>query len=251
MSKEDRKAYEKLIKKQNDKTIGIANGMVDTVLRGSGITGALISTIKNTIIEYNKQEEREMFADHAQTLLSASGISPSISSKARKVYGIIRMNKFEKDVIAERGWEVTRDGRLNLSPNYKIAGNAVVATTNIPLDRLVEKIDNVSEALDSRNNKIQRIALSLGWKPWELNVKNEESEQIKAKAKEVRKKEGVEKSIKTRADKKEAEEANYKAMSPQEKMVYRRQKSKEQAQKRKEKAQRKLQEIRKKRKMGE
>jgi hypothetical protein len=251
MSKEDRKAYEKLIKKQNDKTIGIANGMVDTVLRGSGITGALISTIKNTIIEYNKQEEREMFADHAQTLLTASGISPSISSKARKVYGIIRMNKFEKDVIAERGWEVTRDGRLNLSPNYNIAGNAVVATTNIPLDRLVEKVNNVAEALDSRNNKIQRIALSLGWKPWELNVKNEESEQIKAKAKEVRKKEGVEKSIQTRADKKEAEEAAYKAMSPQEKMVYRRQKSEKQLQKRKEKAQRKLQEIRKKRKMGE
>jgi hypothetical protein len=251
MSKEDRKAYEKLIKKQNDKTIGIANGMVDTVLRGSGITGALISTIKNTIIEYNKQEEREMFADHAQTLLAASGISPSISSKARKVYGIIRMNKFEKDVIAERGWEVTRDGRLNLSPNYKIAGNAVVATTNIPLDRLVEKIDNVAEALDSRNNKIQRIALSLGWKPWELNVKNEESEQIKAKAKEVRKKEGIEKAIQTRADKKEAEEAAYRAMSPKEKMVYRRQKSEKQLQKRKEKAQRKLQEIRKKRKMGE
>jgi hypothetical protein len=30
-------------------------------------------------------------------------VSPPISSKARKLYGAIRISKFEKDVIAERG----------------------------------------------------------------------------------------------------------------------------------------------------
>lgn len=220
MSEEQRAEYDKLKKKQEDKTINILNGMADTVLRGSGITGALISTIKNAIMEYNKQEQREMFADHAYTILAVAGISPPISSKARKLYGVHRIKKFEKDVIEERGWEITRDGRLNLSPNYSIVGNIAVATTNVPLDRLVEKIDNVSEALDSRNTKLQRAALMLGWKEWELNVKNEENELIKAAAKVKRKEEGIIKAVETRAKKKKEREEALDKMTPEEREIF-------------------------------
>ena len=232
MSEEQKAEFEKLKKKQEDKTINILNGMVDTVLRGSGITGALIATIKNAVMEYNKQEQKEMFADHAYTFLAAAGISPPISSKARKLYGIHRIKKFEKDVIEERGWEITRDGRLNLSPNYSIVGNAVVATTNIPLDRIVEKVDNLSEALDSRNTALQRTALVLGWKEWELNVKNEENETIKAAAKIKRKEEGIEKAIKTRKEKSIAKKQALMNMTPEERAEYRA----EEAFKRREKA---------------
>jgi hypothetical protein len=220
MTKEQKKEYEKLKKKEDDKAINILNGMADTLLRGSGITGALISTIKNVYMEYNKQEQREMFADHAYTILAAAGISPPISSKARKLYGAHRTKKFDKDVIAERGWEITKDGKLNLSPNYQIVGNIAVATTNIPLDRVVEKVNNVSEALDSRNTKLQRTALMLGWKAWELNVKNEESEAIKAKAKEVRNKEGVEKAIETRERKTDSIKQMIKEMPSAERSAY-------------------------------
>ena len=220
MSEEQRAEYDKLKKKQEDKTINILNGMADTVLRGSGITGALISTIKNAVMEYNKQEQREMFADHAYTILAVAGISPPISSKARKLYGVHRIKKFEKDVIEERGWEITRDGRLNLSPNYSIVGNIAVATTNVPLDRLVEKIDNVSEALDSRNTKLQRAALMLGWKEWELNVKNEENELIKAAAKVKRKEEGIIKSIETKAKNKKEREDALDKMTPEEREIF-------------------------------
>jgi hypothetical protein len=240
MSKEQKAEFEKLKKKQEDKTINILNGMVDTILRGSGITGALIATIKNAVMEYNKQEQKEMFADHAYTFLAAAGISPPISSKARKLYGIHRVRKFEKDVIEERGWEITRDGRLNLSPNYSIVGNAVVATTNIPLDRIVEKVDNLSEALDSRNTALQRTALVLGWKEWELNVKNEENEIIKAAAKIKRKEEGIEKAVETRAKKKKEKEAMLKAMPSEERLAYRRKENLEKRKKALERRKRKM-----------
>ena len=161
-----------------------------------------------------------MFADHAYTIMAAAGISPPISSKVRKLYGAHRTKKFDKDVIAERGWEVTRDGKLNLSPNYQIVGNIVVATTNVPLDRVVEKVNNVSEALDSRNTKLQRTALMLGWKAWELNVKDEESEAIKVTAKEVRKKEGVEKAIETRERKADSIKQMIKEMPSAERSAY-------------------------------
>lgn len=249
MTKEQRKEYEKLKKKQDDKAYNILNGMLDTVLRGSGVGGAVVATIKNAIVEYNKQEEREMFADHAYTILAATSVSPPISSKLRKLYSVHRTSKFEKDVIQERGWEVTRDGRLNLSPKYNMVGSGVTAITNIPLDRLVEKTNNIAEALDDRNTKLQRTALMLGWKNWELNVKNEENEIIKAEAREKRKKEGIEKAIETRYAKKEAEKEAYRRMSPEEKFQYRRKKIKEKREKAIEKRER-ARAIRRKRRMG-
>jgi hypothetical protein len=221
MTKEEKKAYEKLQKKQEDKITNMVNGMADTLLRGSGAYGAAIATVKNTIMEYFKQEEKGMFADHAYTVLALTSVSPPISSKARKLYGSIRISKFEKDVIAERGWEVTRDGKLNLAPNYRILGNVTVATTNLPLDRVVEKVNNMAEVMDSRNTKLQRGALALGWKDWELNVKNEENETIKATAKEKRKEEGIVKAIETRAENKKLEKEKYRAMSVGEKAAYR------------------------------
>jgi hypothetical protein len=195
--------------------------LADTLLRGSGVYGAAIATIKNTAIEYFKQEEKEMFADHAYTVLALTSVSPPISSKARKLYGAIRISKFEKDVIAERGWEVTRDGKLNLAPNYRILGNVTVATTNLPLDRVVEKVNNMAEVMDSRNTKLQRTALALGWKDWELNVKNEENETIKATAKEKRKEEGIEKAIETRYENKQKEKEMFRGLSIKEKIAYR------------------------------
>lgn len=253
MTKEERKEYDKLVEKQNNKTISIANGMLDTVLRGSGITGAVIATLKNIAITYKQQEDRKHFADHAQTFLAGAGIMPPVSSKLRKAYNIHRTNKFDKDVIEEMGWDVTRDGKLNLSPRYGMIGSAVSVTTNIPLDRLVEKTENVAEALDSRNSAIQRVALFLGWKEWELNVKNEEQLEIKEVAKAKRKEEGIQKAIETRRKKKEAKEAAYKAMSMEEKREYNRQLTKEKIAKKKKKIEEKKKEAlekRKKRRMG-
>ena len=221
MTKEEKKAYEKLKKKGEDKISNMINGMADTLLRGSGVYGAAIATVKNTAMEYFKQEEKEMFADHAYTVLALTSVSPPISSKARKLYGSIRISKFEKDVIAERGWEVTRDGKLNLAPNYRILGNVTVATTNLPLDRVVEKVNNMAEVMDSRNTKLQRGALALGWKDWELNVKNEENEIIKATAKEKRKEEGIEKAIETRYENKQKEKEMFRGLSIKEKIAYR------------------------------
>jgi hypothetical protein len=247
MTKEEKKAYEKLKKKGEDKISNMINGMADTLLRGSGVYGAAIATVKNTIMEYFKQEEKEMFADHAYTVLALTSVSPPISSKARKLYGSIRISKFEKDVIAERGWEVTRDGKLNLAPNYRILGNVTVATTNLPLDRVVEKVNNMAEVMDSRNTKLQRGALALGWKDWELNVKNEENETIKATAKVKRKEEGIEKAIETRKANKAAKEAKFNALSPYEKRAYLMKEEREEAKKDREKE---LKERRKRRKMG-
>lgn len=204
---------EKRQKLINTKTERIVNSMADTLLRGSGVYGAIISTIKNVINEYYTQEEKGFTADHTYTMLQATNLSPAVGSKLRKVYSGIQTSKFEKDVIAERGWDATINGRLNLSPKYSILGSVTEALTNLPLERAVIELTSIVEALDARNTAMQRIAMGLGYRSWGVGAKNEEHDIIKTLAKIRRKEEGKVKAKATRKANKIKEKKELDAMS--------------------------------------
>ncbi len=197
---------DKLSQKEEAKIVRVLNSMVDTILKGSGVYGAVVSTIKNVIMEYDKQEKKGFLGDHAYTILAMFNVSPPIGSKARKIYSAIQTRRFDKDEIAARGWGITADGQLNLGPNWSILGNVLSATANIPLDRVVDELTSISEAFDTRNKAWQRIALGAGWKTWDVGAKDEEGEAIKEAAKKKRKEEGIEKGKVTRATKKKSKE---------------------------------------------
>ena len=200
------KEIERLRKKDEQKVQNVLNSMLDTTLRGSGLHGAVASTIKNVIIEYMRQQEKDPFAkDNARVVLQAVNISPPLGSKIRKFYNSLETMDYEKDVIDARGFGVTIDGKFQLSPSYQVLGNLASATINLPLDRVVSEIDAVAEALDSRNTDMQRIALALGWKSWEVGAEVEEHEALKTIASETRKAEGIKKRKETAAAKRQKE----------------------------------------------
>jgi hypothetical protein len=219
------KELEKLERKNDQRTLRIINSMTDSILKGSGVRGAALATIKNTITEYFKQEEKGFTADHTYTILQALSLSPPIGSKARKLYSAIQTKKFERDTLAARGFDVTADGKLNLSPSYSIIGSLASAIGNVPLDRVVDELNSIVESLDSRNTAWQRIALALGWKTWDVGALNEEHDLIKTEAKAKRKEEGKAKAKKTREENKKKKEAEFKALTPAEKYLERKRKA--------------------------
>ena len=202
------------------KTERILNNMLDTILRGSGLTGAVISTLKNAIMRYQKEEEKGFTADHAYTILELVNISPPIGSKARKVYNAIQTKKFDGDVMEAQGWDPTLEGRFNVSPYYEITGQLSSAFLNLPLDRALAEVDAISEALDTRNTSYQRLALGLGWRTWDVAADKEEEEFVKLVAKERRKEEGKKKAAETRRKNKLKELEKIAMMSPEEKAEY-------------------------------
>ena len=202
MTEEER--AEGLAKAIKSKEGRIINSMIDTILRGSGLAGAAIATIKNVIRTYNFQEQKGFTADHTYTIIEAINLSPPIGSKTRKIYSAIQTKKIERDAIAERGFDVTIDGKFNLSPSYQVVGDLTSAATNIPIDRLVAEMNAITEALDSRNTKWQRIALALGYRTWDVKAKNEEHDRIKIEGKARRKAEGKIKAKETRKATKDA-----------------------------------------------
>ena len=57
------------------------------------------------------------------------------------------------------------------NPAFLAGGNVVSALTNIPLDRVVKKVNNVVKATESDMELWERVALFAGWQDWELGIK--------------------------------------------------------------------------------
>ena len=164
-------------------------------------------------MEYFKQKDKGYRADHAYTIIQAVNLSPPIGSKIKKMYSAITGYKYGSGLMEQRGLDLTANGRLNLSPSYAVLGSLASGVANVPLDRMYAEIQGMSEMFDSRNTAYQRLALALGFRSWDVNAKNEEDDLIKLEAKDVRKKEGAQKSKKTREDNRVAREQKLSGMS--------------------------------------
>ena len=159
----------------------VANGMMDTILRGMGVTGAVISTVKNVIITFAEQKKVPKWKqDEYAELIEALQISPPIGIKARKLVKAKRTYKWDEDVMKQMQ-------TLDIdNPIWSAVGNVVEATTNVPLNRLHKKALNIREALNEENEAWQRIAVGLGWSTWDVGIDKKELEEVKEQTKKVR-----------------------------------------------------------------
>ncbi len=170
-------AFQDTEEEEKDKKISrLTNTVVDSLLRGTGIYGAVVSTAKNIMLEFWKQDKKDYRADHAYTLLQFANISPPIGSKLRKMYSSTQTRKFNKDVMKEVGFSID-------NPIVPALGTAVEAFTNLPLGRAIQKINNARAATQEDVEMWQRMALLMGWNTWDLGVENKELESIRKRIK--------------------------------------------------------------------
>jgi len=167
---------------KDTKTQRTLNGMFDTILRGSGLPGAVISTVKNTLLRFLAENERGYNADQAQTLIQATQIVPPVGIKIRKFYSGLKGYQINKKIIPHMGYGIN-------NPAYQIAGSLTAATTNVPLDRLVQKSLNLTEILSGDHQWWQNVSLAAGYRPWDINIVDKEKIEAKSIVKEEKKKE--------------------------------------------------------------
>ena len=155
------------------KEIRVANGMADSLLRGMGIQGAILSVVKNAAIRVYKQEYKEI----PMELLR---VTPPISSKFRKV-------KRATDIMSWDGDEIFKQGLTLDNPAIEITSKTVEALTNLPLDRAIKKITNLKDATDSELEFYQRLALTGGWNKWELGIQENKKSSRSTRTRSTRK----------------------------------------------------------------
>ena len=154
---------------QNEKNIRIANGMLDSLLRGTGLAGSVLSVAKNAALRIVK-ESKKKGPKYEEAALELLRISPPISSKISKIRSAGRAISWEKDEMAEMGLRID-------NPAFLALGNLTSATTNIPLDRAIKKAQNVNNALSKDSEIWQKIALIAGWSDWELGMNKKDKKK--------------------------------------------------------------------------
>ena len=166
--------------KEETKALRVANGMADSLLRGTGIYGAGVATLKNIIFElYNQSKNsRPKYEDAALELLT---FSPPIDSKVTKFRSALRTFSWNAEEIRETGFSLK-------NPAYLAGGQVVSAFTNIPMDRVFRKINNIKAAGRADTESWQSLALLAGWSEWELGVKDPNAYVKKKKKKKKTKK---------------------------------------------------------------
>jgi hypothetical protein len=156
----DEPENEKEEKREKERYYRVANGMADSILRGSGVFGALLGTTKNTIL---KIAEREGFDEKA--IEEIFNLSPPIGTKTRKLFDI--KDKFTYKQELKKMREMGLDTE---NPAVLAAGDALSFGINLPADRALRKINNLRAAADIENETWQRIALALGWSKWDVGI---------------------------------------------------------------------------------
>ena len=170
---------------QTEASTKIVNGIADTFLRGSGVGGAAVATMKNIIMEIIKQKESKR-PDYTKAALKLTTLSPPIDTKIRKLMSAGRAFTYRQSLK-----DMNRLGVDIDNPAALATGQVLSAVANLPADRAILKMRNVKGALDTEHEAWQRIALGLGFSDWQLGIdKDKSSGKRPVKSKRLSKRKG-------------------------------------------------------------
>jgi hypothetical protein len=149
-----------------------ANGMLDSQLRGLGLAGATVAVIKNFLTDIYERSGRSR-PEYVDSVYELLRVSPPISNKISKIRGAAWEfdSKKRRQEIFDKGFSID-------NPAYEAGAKVISATTNIPLDRVYSKVDNISGAMSEDAETWQTVAMLAGWPKWTIMPKEKSSEEL-------------------------------------------------------------------------
>ena len=168
---------------EKERYYNVANGMLNTFLNGTGMMGVAASTLISVARKVYKESAKEgqfpgpNYEDAANEMLN---FSPPIDIKLSKLRQAGLTWKYEGYKHDEANWGID-------DPAYKSAAYVISGLTNVPLDRLISKSENVRSAIEDEQQTWKRVSLLLGWRDYQLNSTEERKEYVTSQ-KEAKKK---------------------------------------------------------------
>ena len=151
--------------KDEKKITKTLNGMLDSSLRGLGLAGVTVQVLKNLGIDIYERSKRKR-PEYTDSYLKLLEFSPAIKSKLSRFRGAAYPfdSKKRRAEVFEKGFSLD-------NPAYESMAKVVTATTNVPLDRLFGKVNNLKAAADEDTEAWQSLAMILGWPEWQVKDK--------------------------------------------------------------------------------
>jgi len=139
--------------------------------------GAVLSTLKNVAIAFARQRDVNYNPDESAVVVEALNFSPVIGIKARKVVNAEKTLNYNKKVIDKMD-----DFDID-NPQWSAVTNYIEGFTNLPLNRLYQKTQNIRQGFNNEHSAWERMLLFLGWSQYNLNLENEKMDKIKESTK--------------------------------------------------------------------
>tara|TARA_R100000951_G_C2644566_1_gene182104 strand:- start:1857 stop:2615 length:759 start_codon:yes stop_codon:yes gene_type:complete len=167
-------AFDDDLQVTDEKSINLANGMANSVIRGMGVYPAVFAAVKDVGIKLYSESKKDR-PQYEKAGVQILNIAPPLGSKYRKITGGLKSFSYTTpEAILEKG--ITLD-----NPGLRGAARVTEGLTNLPLDRLLIKLDNMQGALDQDNEYWQRVGMGLGWQDWQLGIKDEKDKKEERK----------------------------------------------------------------------
>ena len=154
--------FEEEDEEERNRLANTANGMIDSLLFGLGFGGAIISTVKNVAMKVADEAEKKS-PDYEEAVWEIFNVSPVLDSKIRKARSSAKTFMWNMDKIKRRGWSIE-------NPAYLAIAQLIAATTNAPVDRVLQKYNNLSNVFDNEVRTYHRVMMLLGWNGWNFGL---------------------------------------------------------------------------------
>jgi hypothetical protein len=150
-------------KARNDKKIArVANGMIDSQLKGLGIAGMGMVSVKNTLMKIYEESGKKR-PEYEAAAIEALSFSPAISSKYRKFVGGLKSFSWNMKEMKEKGFSLD-------NPAYLAGAQIVTAFTNLPIDRVMKKANNIRGILSEQSQMWQKVSMALGYSSYDVGL---------------------------------------------------------------------------------
>ena len=148
--------------KKSEKISRVANGMIDSQLKGLGIGGAAVVAVKSALMELGKQHAKDR-SKYEEAVFDLLGFSPPLGSKIQKINGGLRSFSWNMKDIKDQGFSLD-------NPAYLAGAQITTGLTNIPIDRVIKKLNSMRGIVNEQSALWQKVALGLGWSTWDVGL---------------------------------------------------------------------------------
>ena len=186
LSEEEKLKRKKVLDKKSERII---NGSIDSILRGTGMFGAILSVLKNMAIKYADERNKDYNHDESALLMEALNLSPVVGIKARKIVIGEKTMNYDKDLIEYMDtWDID-------NPMWQANFAYTEAITTAPVAKMHSKVQNVRDAIQLETTMLNRVLMFFGFSKYNLGVEeNIEMQLLKQEAKKAKKKKRKEKN---------------------------------------------------------
>ena len=153
-----------------EKANRVVNGMISSILRGSGKYGLLLDVARSVNVELGKERKKDEYMqdNFDAAIRGLLDVSPPLDHKYRKM-----RKAFDPLKYNEEGGYYAKQKYTSTFPVWtEVAANGL-ELANIPADRVLQKLENLNSSFYQPDiDMMSRIALANGWSEWDLGIED-------------------------------------------------------------------------------